>query len=200
MRIEGSRVARFAEVNEAFRLLVESQSRPTVEVLSESGDSYAIHAECHTAATAAGGLLAITNDSNDFDVFIERIYFDGQVITPTDLLVLQVKEPATITGGTDITGSLTVGVTQKNYGSGKNLSSVLTVLQSDGASDITYTGGQQYHAFGIKTMESKLRDMRGTNIITAGKSILWGYKTVGGGAATDGEKVSLTVNITIKAA
>jgi hypothetical protein len=97
---------------------------------------------------------------------------------------------ANISAGTDVTST---AIVNKNRGN-TNLFD-LTVKISDGSSDITYTGGTKYHSFPIKTMTSNFRDMAGTNIIPAGKSVLWAFKRVGGGSATDGEIISLSVNV-----
>jgi len=43
-------------------------------------------------------------------------------------------------------------------------------------------------------MDSKTRDMKGTNIVTPNKTIAWGWKTRAGGNAADGEIVSMSVN------
>ena len=136
--LDGSGRGFRARVSDSLRLLVESMSRPSVEVAAEDGDAFILHAECHTAAATSGGFLFLTNDDNNADLVIERIFFDAHTLTPTDLIILQVKEPVP-TGGTDISDS---GIIQKNYGSGGSLDA--TLKQSDASSNVTYTGGEQY--------------------------------------------------------
>jgi len=186
--LDGRGHGKVAGVSDELRLLSESKSRPSEEVEAQRGAAYILHGECHTAAAAAGGLMSFKNTSNLDDVVITRIYIDSHTITPTDLILTQVKNP-TVSGGTDITST---GVVQKNYGKNDGLTGTLTI--SDAASDITLSGGSNYHSMPIKTMSQYARDMKGTNVVTPGKTIAWGWKTRAGGNATDGEIVSLSVN------
>lgn len=190
MQIEGNGNSRTADVSKEFRLTTESKSRPSEEVEAQQGHAFILHAECHTAAAVAGGLMAFQNTSTVNDVVITRIYIDPQTITPTDLIITQVKEPV-IASGTDISAT---GIIQKNFGVGTLTPGVLTI--SDGAADMTYTGGTQYHAFPANTMASTKRNMNGTNVVSPGTTILWGFKSAG--AATDAEIVSLSVNFFIR--
>ena len=160
------------------------------ESAAEDGDSFILHAECHLAAATSGGLLYFTNTSPDKEYHIGRIYIDPQTITPADLLVTQVFDPATKTGGTNISET---GIINKNTGRSTTLTA--TLRTSDASSDITFTGGTQYHAFPITSRLSVFRDMKGTNIIFPGKTILWGWRREGGGGATDAEKISLSINL-----
>ena len=178
-----------AKVDSDNRLLVYSKSEPVEAVSAKTGDSFIIHAECHTAASAGGGLLYVLNNSVDYNMEITRIFIDGHTITPTDLICMQIFD-ATITAGTTVTST---AIINKNRASSNIFD--LTVKQSDGSSDITYTGGTKYHSYPIKTMTSNFRDMAGTNIIPAGKSILFAFKRVSGGNATDGEIISISMNI-----
>jgi hypothetical protein len=179
------------------RGLVDSKSRPSEEVEAVTGDAFIFHAECHLAAAASGGLLYFKNTSDTKEVVVTRIYVDAQVITPTDLIVTQVKAPATVSGGTDISGATDQGKVQKNYGKGKNITGTLVI--SDGSSDMTFTGGQRYHSIPIKTMTSvSERDMKGTNVIAPNTIILLGWKTVGGGNATNGEIIGISMNCFIR--
>lgn len=193
MIIDGRGRGNIAHVDNSNRLLVLSTSLFAEEHHARMGHSFIAHGECHTAAAATGGLLAITNNSSVFDVIITRIYIDPFTITPTDLIVTQVKNP-TISSGTDIT---TTGIINKNYSSNIPFDGTLTV--SDASADLTLSGGTQYHAFPIGTMVSPTaRDMKGTNIVTQDQTIAWGFKTVGGGDATDGEIISISVNFYIQ--
>lgn len=168
---------------------VYSESVPSEGIQAERGKAFIVHAECHLAAAAAGGLLSITNNDPSHDVEITRIYVDPHTITPTDLIVTQVFD-ATLASGTDVSST---AIIQKNRGSVIDFD--LTVKISDASADLTYTGGIQYHAFPVTSMTSMQRNMQSTNIIPRNKSITFGWKTRGGGNATDGEIISLSVNM-----
>ena len=187
--VDGKGRGYLAAVSDENRLLTESKSRPSEEVEAENGKAYIFHGECHTAAAASGGLMYFTNTSSTMDVVITRIYIDTFTITPTDLIVTQVRQPATKSNGTDIS---TTGIIQKDFS--KTSSAIGTLVVSDGSSDMTYTGGEKYHAFPAKTMVSLTRDMKGTNIVSPNTTILFGWKTAAGGNATNGEIISLSVN------
>lgn len=187
--VDGGGHGKRAHVSDENRLYVESKSRPSEELEAMTGDAFILHGECHLAAASSGGLMSFKNTSNVDDVIITRIYIDAHSLTPTDLIVTQVKEP-TVSSGTDIS---TTGVVQKNFGSGKGLTGTLII--SDGSADITLSGGTNYHSFPVQTMQQYIRDMTGTNVITANKTIAWGWKTRGGGNATNAEIISLSVNV-----
>ena len=175
------------------QLLVSSLSRVGEEWHSEQkGTAFIIHARCHLAAAASGGLIYIQNDETIKRVHITRIYIDPFTLT-TPVIISQIKNPATITGGTDISLSTSVGITQKNFPSGVLFDG--TVKQSDGSSDITYTGGQEYHAFMANSLTSTKRNMNGTNILGKNDVLLFGWETEAGGNATNGEIISLSINI-----
>jgi len=187
--IDGQGKGYLAGVSSENRLLSDSKSRPSEEVEAQNSRAFILHGECHTAAAASGGLLYFTNTSSVNDVVVTRIYIDPCTITPTDLIITQVRTPATTANGTDISST---GIVQKNYGTAN--STIGTLVISDSSSDMTYTGGSQYHAFPAKTMTSLTRDMKGTNVITPNTTILLGWKTASGSNATDGEIVSLSIN------
>jgi hypothetical protein len=186
---DGTGSGNLAKVDDKNRLYTYSVTEPTEQVEAENGLSFIIHKECHTAASTGGGLLYIKNNDSDYDMVIKRIFIDSHTITSEDLICVQVFD-ATISNGTDIS---TTALINKNRGSSKTFD--LTVKCSDSSSDITYTGGTQYHSYPIKTMTQYFRDMAGTIVIPAGKSILFGFKRVGGGSATDGQIISFSVNI-----
>ena len=123
----------------------------------------------------------------NIEVVISRIYIDPWVLTP-NVVVTQQKQPTRI-DGTDITET---GVINKNFSS--HLILLVDLFISDASSDMTFNNGINYHAFPAKSMTSQTRDMKGTNIISPGETIGWGWKTVDGGNATDGEVISLSVN------
>jgi len=187
--IDGNGGGKRASVNRYNELLVQAESIPSEASQAERGNSFIIHAECHLSASTSGGLMTFTNNDVNNDIEITRIYIDTHVITPVDLIITQVFD-ATISNGTDVSST---AVVQKNRGKSNLLDSTVTI--SDASSDMTYTGGTQYHAFPVKSMTGVQRNMNGTNIIPAGKSITFGFKSAGG--ATDGEIISLSVN-TIK--
>ena len=178
-----------AEVTTNNQLVVQSESIPSEAFQAQNGKAFIIHAECHTAVAASGGLMTILNNDTAYDLEITRIYIDACTLTPSDMIVTQVFD-ADISNGTD--ASLTA-IVQKNRNTAENFD--LTVTVSDASSDMTYTGGTKYHRFAMSSMSSQQRDMRGTNIIPATKSVTFGWLTASGGNATDGEIISLSVNV-----
>jgi len=176
----------------AGRALVESICYSGEEKAAHDGNAYIAHAVCHTAAAASGTLMYIKNLTPDKDFHITRIYIDAQTLTPTDLLLTQAVNPATVTGGTVVTTSVVV---QKNTSKNNNFAgSGAIITMSDGSSDCTITGGDQFHEYPIDSREKTTRNMEGTNVIGPGGEWVIGYKREGGGNATDGEKISLSVN------
>lgn len=186
---DGKGSGKIAEVNEFNQLSVVAESVPAEGYQAEKGNAFIIHAECHTAASASGGFIHITNNEVDNPIHITRIYIDPHTITPTNLICTQLFEAVAV-GGTDVSST---AIVQKNKGSANIYD--LTVLASDSGADLTYTGGEQYHAFPIKTMTGIQRNMNETNIIPAGKSVMFGWKTVDGSNAVDGEIVSFSINV-----
>jgi len=178
-----------AEVTTDNQLVVQSESVPSEAFKSFDGKAFIIHAECHTAVAASGGLMTILNNDTAYDMEITRIYIDACTLTPSDMLITQVFD-ADISNGTDVSST---AVIQKNRNTAESFD--LTVTVSDASSDMTYTGGTQYHRFAMPTKTSQQRDMNGTNIIPATKSVTFGWLTASGGNATDGEIISLSVNV-----
>jgi hypothetical protein len=176
-----------AEVTSENRLAVESKVREEEGVEAQLGKAFILHARCHLAAAASGGLIYFTNNSNVVEFMFSRLYFDAFTLT-TPIIITQVQGPASVSGGTDI--SLT-GIVQKNFGSALSLDA--TLVASDGSSDMTYTGGIHYHAFVMNSLQSTMRHMAGTNVITPNKTIVWGWEALTGNA-TDGEIISLSLN------
>lgn len=178
-----------AAVTSENQLKVIAESRPSVSVQAEDGNTFIIHYECETAAAASGGFMTITNNESRYNVEVTTIFVDSHTITPSDLIVTQVFD-ADISNGTDVSST---AVVQKNRSLSRELD--LTVIVSDSSSDMTYTGGEQYHAFPIPTMTSTLRDVDGTNILNTNSSLTFGWKTRSGSNATDGEVVSFSINV-----
>ena len=177
------------KVNQFNQFEVISESVTSEGVQARRGNSFIIHGECHLAAAASGGLISIENNDSDNDLEITRIYIDAHTLTPTDLVVTQVFD-ATLANGTDVSSS---NVIQKNRGLSESFD--LTVKLSDASSDLTYSGGTQYHAYPVTTMSSQQRNMNNTNILSRGKSVVFGWKTVAGGNATNGEIISMSINV-----
>ena len=177
------------KVNKYNQFEVLSESVPSEGTQAQRGNGFIIHAECHTAAASSGGLMIITNNESEYELEVTRIYIDPHTITPSDLIITQVFD-ATPSGGTDVSST---AVVQKNQGSAVDFD--LSVTISDASADLTYSNGTQYHAFPVKTMTGVQRNMNNTNILPRSKSILWGWKTRSGANATDGEIVSLSVNV-----
>jgi len=157
-----------AGVTDQFRLKVESKSRPSEEVEAQEGRGFILHAECHLALATNGGLLYFKNADSTKEIVITRIYIDPHILTNTDIIITQIKNP-TVVNGTDIT---TTGIINKNFRNQETLTGALVV--SDGSSNMTYSNGSQYHAFPVQSMVSQTRDMKGTNVITPNTNICWG--------------------------
>jgi len=176
-----------AKVDDNKRLYVDSKSSFAEEVAAQQGNAFVFSGQCHLKAGASGGFLAITNDDGDKLIAVSRIYIDAHSLSD-DLIVYQVKNPVPA-GGTDISST---GITNKNFASARVLTATLVI--SDGSADMTYTGGTIYHAFPVKSLTSYQRDMKGTNILDRDDVLVFGWATVDGGPAVDGEIVSFSVN------
>lgn len=179
-----------AIVDDDNRLLTNTKSFFAEEIGSQNGRAFIWHGRCHLAAATSGGLMAFTSsDQTDLTV-ITRLYFDAHALSD-NIIITQVKNP-TLAGGTDIS---TTGIVNKNFASGRSMQGTLKI--SDSSADLTYTGGSEFHTFPLATLERESRDMRGTNIINNGNTILWGWETVDGGNAVDGEIISISANVYI---
>jgi len=176
-----------AKVDSNNRLFVDSKSFFSEEVAAQLGNAYIWHGECHLKAAASGALMGFTSSDQEYAYAITRIYIDAHSLSD-DIIIYQVKKP-TLSGGTDISST---GIINKNFASGK--SQLGTLLISDGSADLTYTGGANYHSFVVQSLQSTQRNMQGTNIIANNNTICWGWATVDGGSAIDGEKIALSVN------
>jgi len=171
---------------------VESVSFHAEEESAHVGDAYIGHAVCHTAAAASGVLIAITNNTADKNFHITRLYIDPQTITPVDLLLVQGIIPVGLTGGTDAT---TTAVVQKHTSKPNQfITGGAEVKISDGSADLTYTSGTEFHEWPVTSRLSTQRNMNGTNVIGPGGTWYIAYKREGGGTATDGEKIAISVN------
>jgi len=182
---DGKGAGNIAEVDNKQRLLVKSSSFVGEEVEAKEGNSFVLHGECHVAAATNGALFYFKNTSSTFNVFITRILIDGHSLTD-DFIIRQVFDP-TRSNGTSTTA------VNKNRGSGKTL--VGDFFISDGSSDMTFTGGTQYHAFPIKTLTTDVRDMQGSNILTPNTAVGFNWATVDGANAVNGEIISISMNI-----
>jgi hypothetical protein len=179
-----------ARVDDDNRLMTNTKSFFAEEIASQNGRAFIWHSECHLAAATTGGLMAYTSsDQTDLTV-ITRLYFDALALTD-DIIIYQVKNP-TLVGGTDISST---GIVNKNFNSGRSIQG--TLKTSDGSANLTYTGGTNFHSFVISSGENIQRDMRGTNILNNGDTILWGWATLDGGNAVDGEKIAISANLYI---
>ena len=185
---DGTGTNNAVKVNEKNQLEVKSESLVSENSAAQRGDSFIVHFECHVAAANSGALMSITNNDQKYDLEVTRIYIDPHTLTPSDLIITQVFDPI-LSNGTDISSN----VIQKNRESSSQFN--LTIKASDSSSDLTYTGGVQYHSFPVDSRKSTQRNMNGTNILPKNKTIMWGYKTESGSVATDGEVISLSVNI-----
>lgn len=186
---DGTGTQNAVKVNDLNQLEVKSESLVSENSAAIKGEAFIIHFECHLAAASSGALLSITNNDADYNLEVTRIYIDPHTLTPNDLVVTQVFDP-TLSNGTDVSST---AVVQKNRSSRESFD--LTIKASDSSSDLTYTGGTQYHSFPVNSRSSSQRNMNGSNVISKGKTIVWGWKTEGGGNATDAEIISLSVNV-----
>lgn len=173
------------KVDEKNRLSVRSDSFRVEESYADDGYSFIIHGVCHLAAATNGGLIYFTISDQSHHFHITRIYIDAQTLTK-DIILYQIKNPTTTTGGTAISP------VNKNYESTKAL--LGTFKMSDVASDITYTGGTELHAYVVQTKLSYMRDMAGSNVLMSNDQFLIGWATLDGSAAVDGEKISISIN------
>jgi len=185
---DGTGNAYNAKVNSSNQVSVLSESVPSEGVQSRMGNSFIVYAQCHLSASSSGGLLNILNNDPDNNIEVSRIYIDPHTITPPNLIIHQVFD-ATISNGTVDTSA----IVQKNRGTSTVFN--LTVTKSDALSDMTYTSGTTCHSFPVKSMTSTQRNMSQTNIVPSAKSITWGWSTVDGSNAVDGEIISLSINI-----
>lgn len=177
-----------AKVGASNRLFVASRSSFAEEIGARNERSFILYGQCHLAAATSGAFMAFRNDNSDIMYAISRIYIDTHSLSD-NLIITQVKNP-TRTNGTDIS---TTGIVNKKFTAGRGLSATLWI--SDSSSDMTFSGGSTYHAFPVKTLSQHLRDMKGTNILSKNDIIGWGWSTVDGSNAVDGEIVSFSVNL-----
>ncbi len=186
--IDGTGDSYRAKVGESHRLFVASRSSDAEEIAARSERAFILHGRCHLAAATTGAFMAFRNDSSDILYAVSRIYIDPHGLTD-DLIITQIKNP-TRANGTDIS---TTGLVNKNFISNRAATGTLWI--SDGSSDMTFTLGSEYHAFAGRSLTPISRDMRGTNILGKNDTIGWGWETVDGANAVDGEIVSFSVNI-----
>lgn len=179
-----------AEIDSQNRLQVNARSEPSEESESVVGRSFILHALCYTKAATGGAFLTVTNNDTAFNMHVTRIYIDPYTLTDTDLRITQVFD-ATISGGTDISLNTDFGIDQKNRSFADRFD--LTLKHADASTAMTYTGGVEYHDFKASTQQ---RNMQGTNILPAGKSITWGWRLEDGNTAVADQIVSFSVNIT----
>lgn len=176
-----------AGVESGNRLKVASKMFFAEEIAAQNDRSFIFHGRCHLSANASGGFLAIKNTSPESKIAITRIYIDAHNLSD-NLIISQVKNP-TVASGTNISST---GMINKNFSSSREVVATLTI--SDGSADLTYTGGSAYHAFPIESLKQYTRDMKGTNLLGQNDTFLFGWETVDGGNAVDGEIVSFSVN------
>lgn len=173
------------------RAMVEAVKFDAEEQAAHDGEAYIMHGECHTAAATSGALMYIKNTSATNSIHVTRIYIDVGTLTPTDMFLTQVINPTTVSNGTDIT---TTGVIQKATNKVNALkSSGATLKISDGSSDMTFTGGDQFHKYPVASRTSYQRSMNGTNVIGPGGEWIIGWESAG--TATDAQVISLSVNL-----
>ena len=185
-----------ATVGDFKRLHVQSESWAEEAIASARGGSYIFHASCHLSANTNGGLLYIKNTGSALSIAVTQIYFDAHVLA-NPIMITQVKEPATVSGGTNLTNSTSDGIVQKNFGEPNTARAISEFFVSDGASDITYAGGQVFHRFAMSSLQSQQRNMRATNVIAPDTTWLLGWETADGTNATDGQTIGISINTII---
>ena len=185
---DGTGSGLLAKVETGNRLKVASKTSFAEEISAQNDRAFIFHGRCHLSANSSGAFMAIKNTSADVKIAISRIYIDAHNLTDS-LIVEQVKNP-TIFGGTNISAT---GIINKNYASNRAMTATLTV--SDSSADMTFTGGSPYHAFPVESLKQYPRDMKGTNLLGQNDMLLFGWETVDGGNAVDGEIVSFSVNV-----
>lgn len=179
-------------INNEGQLLGRVRSASSEEHRSDGGQSFILSAECHLSASINGGLMAFKNTDPSDHVHITRLYFDS-LTANDDIIIYQVKNP-TISNGTNVS---TTNIINKNFENNRTLSGVLTV--SDASSDLTYTGGSKYHSFVLEAKKSRMRDMMGTNVLGNNNMVLFGWATLDGANAVDGDKISISLNCFVEA-
>jgi hypothetical protein len=185
---DGTGSGLLAKVEAGNRLKVASKTSFAEEIAAQNDRAFIFHGRCHLSANSSGGFMAIKNTSADVKIAISRIYIDAHSLTD-DIIVEQVKNP-TISGGTNISST---GIINKNYASSRAMTATLTI--SDVSSDMTFTGGSPYHAFPVQSLQQYGRDMKGTNLLGQNDILVFGWETVDGENAVDGEIISFSVNV-----
>ncbi len=185
---DGTGSGLLAKVESGNRLKVASKMFFAEEIAAQNDRAFIFHGRCHLKAGTNGGFLAIKNIDTDNKIAITRIYIDSHSLTD-DLIIEQIKNPV-ISGGNDISST---GIVNKNYTSSRGMQAQLII--SDSSSDMTFTGGSPYHAFPVQSLKQYQRDMKGTNLLGQNDIFLFGWETVDGGNAVDGEIVSFSVNV-----
>jgi hypothetical protein len=185
---DGTGSGLLAKVEAGNRLKVASKTSFAEEIAAQNDRAFIFHGRCHLSANSSGAFMAIKNTSADVKIAITRIYIDSHSLSD-NLIVEQIKNP-TITGGTDISST---GIINKNFASSREMTALLTI--SDINSDMTFTGGNPYHAFSVESLKQYPRDMKGTNLLGQNDTLVFGWETVDGGNAIDGEVVSFSVNV-----
>jgi hypothetical protein len=191
MLIHDAHTRNVARVNSMGELFTRTTTFDAEEAAARDGDAFVIYSRCHLAAAASGAFLYFKNTSQTYNVYITRLYFDAHQLSKS-LILTQWKNP-TPSGGTLLTGSNEDGKINKHFSNPLQLEGEVTV--SDGAADLSLAGGVEYHGFPLKSLESNQRNLIGTNVISPGKGIGWRWETADGAAATDGELVSLSINL-----
>ena len=173
------------KVGKGNRAFVNSVSNSAEEVHTFNGESFLIHAECHMAATTDGGLLAFKY-TGDKRINIVSLFLDSLILTK-DMKIVVVKNPTIASGTVDV-----ANVVQRNGFRTAELSQEVTI--SDGAADLTFTGGEELISFGIQTLQSKDRSPKGAFMMKKNDILLIGWAAFTGNGI-DGELISITLGV-----
>ena len=183
--IDGTGSGRRMKVGKGNRAFVNSVSNTSEEVHTFNGESFLIHAECHMAATADGGLLAFKY-TGDKRINIVSLFLDSLILTK-DMKIVIVKNPTITSGTVDV-----ANVIQRNGFRTAELSQEVTI--SDGAADLTFTGGEELISFGIQSLQSKDRSPKGAFMMKKNDILLIGWEAFTGNGI-DGELISITLGV-----
>jgi len=177
-----------AKVDDDNRLWTNTKANAAEEVAAHNGNAFILHGACRLAVAGSGGLFYFKSTDSVRHVHLTRMFFDCRTLSD-DIIIYQVKNPTTVSGGTDISST---GIVNKNFTSGNAVTG--TLVYSDASNAITYSGGTNFHSFVVESKKSYFRNMNGTNMLSNNDTILWGWETLGGGNAATTDIISLSIN------
>ena len=184
---DGTGTNNLAKVDSNNRLTTLAVTVEAEQNAAHVGRAFILHARTHTSVASSGGLLYFKNTSDDREFHVTRIYIDAHALSAS-LIITQFINPTAVSG-TDVSST---GIVQKNFSSTVSADGQLII--SDASADLTFTGGTEYHAFNIDSKDSRVRDMRLSNVIGPGDTFGLGFETYTGNAV-DAEIISFSINL-----